>query len=44
MVQEHAAAADEDFGASHDLPPGAIQFVQNWTVEETLRLVWVYVG
>jgi hypothetical protein len=37
VLQEQAEVADEEFGASHDLPQGAIQFLQNWTVEETMR-------
>lgn len=43
VLQDHAAAADDEFGSTHDLPPGGVQFLQNWTVDEALKCVF-FVG
>ena len=45
VLQDHAAAADDEFGSTHELPPGGVQFLQNWTVNEALKCVfggWLY--
>ena len=42
-MQDHAAAADDEFGSTHELPPGSVQFLQNWAVEEALKCVRLFV-